>query len=292
MRILFKKPPYFSLENTVLAHGWVYLPPYNWDGYALCGAFSIKDDAFDFTVMEKGRNITIELVGRTSRYSEDDFIPIFRYALSLDFPLEDFIELCTAKKNKKLKNMARAGWGRILRSTSTWEDAVKTLFTTNCTWGNTERMAKNLCEILGNRTQNGNFSFPSARKVLKGYAKLKEVRIGYREKYLSELAQKVTDGIISLDACLASGGRSRDKAERDIKSLKGFGDYAANHLLMLYGWTDFLPVDREVLKYLGVKPVGSGEIPKNITHYSEYERFRYTAYKLERVARRRNWIGD
>ncbi len=292
MKILIKKPLYFSLKNTVMAHGWVYLLPYNWDGSALYGALSVNNDAFDFNISEKGKNISIDLVGRTSIYSEDDFIPIFRYALSLDFPIEDFIGLCTARKNDKLKDMAKAGWGRLLRSTSAWEDAVKTLFTTNCTWENTQRMTLNLCETFGERTKSGKSAFPSAKKLVKGNARLKEVRIGYREKYLSELAEKVANGDISLDSCQSSSGRSREEVERDIKSLKGFGDYAANHLLMLYGWTDFLPIDREVMKYLNLKPLKHGEIPKNIEHYSEYGKFRFTAYKLERIIRRRNWIGD
>lgn len=44
-----------------------------------------------------------------------------------------------------------AGAGRIVRSPTVFEDVVKTLCTTNCSWGATQRMVGALLEHLGRR---------------------------------------------------------------------------------------------------------------------------------------------
>jgi len=83
-----------------------------------------------------------------------------------------------------------------------------------------------------------------------------------------------------------------ETAEHEIRSWHGFGNYATRHLLVLMGYHQYLPIDREVGNHLGIRKPGDRDSNLDSTHFDEWGRFRFTAYKLTRVVRRLNWIGD
>ena len=60
------------------------------------------------------------------------------------------------------------------------------------------------------------------------------------------------DGDLDLDAWC----REEDTAalRATVLGVKGIGNYAANHLLMLLGHYDQIPCDSEVRSYLGISP--------------------------------------
>jgi len=62
--------------------------------------------------------------------------------------------------------------------------------------------------------------------------------------------------------------------------------YATRHLLVLMGYHQYLPIDREVGNHLGIRKPGDRDSNLDSTHFDEWVRFRFTAYKLTRVARR------
>ena len=66
------------------------------------------------------------------------------------------------------------------------------------------------------------------------------VRAGYRSAYLHELARKIADGEIDPDAWLALDS---DAMFKTVKSLKGFGDYAAGTIARMYGHFDKIAID-------------------------------------------------
>jgi N-glycosylase/DNA lyase len=215
------------------------------------------------------------------------------HMLSLDFPLTEFIAVCRARKVTALLRLARRGWGRMFRSPSVWEDAVKTLCTTNASWGYTEKMCRNLCAQLGEPTPSGLKTFPGPDAILKaGQRFLKNsVGMGYRAKSLVMLARKAAAGKVPwlLDCTERPDAAA---AEKEIRSWHGFGSYATKHLLVLMGFHDYLPIDREVGNHLGIRKPGDKGSDLNSDHFEDWGKFRFTAYKLTRVARRVNWIGD
>ena len=83
-----------------------------------------------------------------------------------------------------------------------------------------------------------------------------------------------------------------DTAEREISSWHGFGKYATRHLLVLMGFHQYLPIDREVGNHLGIRKPGDRDSNLDSEHFDDWGKFRFTAYKLTRVARHMNWIGD
>ena len=218
---------------------------------------------------------------------------VAEHMLSLDFPTDEFAEKCKRKKATTLLRLARKGWGRMLRSPTYWEDAVKTLCTTNASWGYTQKMCRRLCDELGEETPSGLRTFPPPAKVLDaGEPFLKKtVGMGYRSKSLVLLARRAVsgDGPWLLDS---SARPDAATAEQEIASWHGFGPYATKHLLVLMGFHEYLPIDREVGNHLGIRKPGDKGSGLDSDHFEDWGKFRFTAYKLTRVAKRVNWIGD
>jgi hypothetical protein len=290
--IRIPKPSFFSLENLVLSHGWVNLYPYGWLNNKLRGTFDLKNRAFDYDVTETDKSLLVNITGNLEGISSNQIIKMFEHSFSFDFPSENFISVCNDLGRDDLAKMAIDGWGRLLKGLTPWEDAVKTLFTTNCTWSNTQKMSLNLCKHLGKKTQIGRFTFPSPKVVYDNQVKVKKLKLGYRSDYLILLSERVCSGEIDLQNLIKQKGVTFNEISKKIHSFKGFGDYAANHLLVMYGWYNVLPVDREVMKNLGIKPTSSGRCPKGIEHFKEFSEFKFIAYKLDRIKKKQNWIGD
>jgi len=215
---------------------------------------------------------------------------LVRRILSMNFPLGDFRRACADRDDKVTLRLARAGWGRLLRSATPWEDAAKTLCTTNASWGHTQRMCSGLCDVLGETTPSGVRAFPTPRAVLKAGRSVLEstVRVGYRSKALLDLAERADSGVLPW-LTGSNGLPPEEELLKEVGSWRGFGPYAAHHTMVLLGYHRYLPIDREVAKYLASVP---GLENRMGSAFEEWGEFRFTAYKLNRVARRLNWIGD
>ena len=99
------------------------------------------------------------------------------------------------------------------------------------------------------------------------------VRAGYRNAYLYDLARSVADGSVDLDAWQRLDS---DGLFNAVKSLKGFGDYAAGTITRMYGHFDKIAIDsacREMYAKLhngGVKGSDS-DIKAHFAQYGEWQ---------------------
>jgi len=284
IKIRFNKPELFSLEKTVMSHGWVMLEPYSWTQQILSGVTNLGGKSVSFSIRETKFSILAE--AECDRSREAELRAALRYALNLDFPLEKFAELAARVGRKELSLMAHDGWGRLLRSTSIWEDAAKTLLTTNCNWNRTREMTKNLCNLYRSNCADNKPPFPLPGQISKNPELLDEAGLGYRAPYLLELARRINVGDICFDSFDRKLARNKSKAESCIREIRGFGPYAANHLLVLLGWHDCLVIDSDVVKYLGLKRSQNGRLPSDSGLYREFGEFRFTAYIIERIVKR------
>src|SRR5204862_4724334 len=102
--------------------------------------------------------------------------------------------------------IASSGAGRLLRAPTVFEDLVKMICTTNCSWALTDKMINSLVDALGRKSNDGGRSFPTpeamARKSEGFYRE--EVRSGYRAPYLKELAERVASGEMEVESWLMS----------------------------------------------------------------------------------------
>jgi hypothetical protein len=125
-----------ALTAILRSHGWAYLAPCE----VVDGGFRYAmplGARFAVTITVAGLNgSTRTSIDRALSPSQTDRVrSTVKHMLSLDFPLADFVAMCRSKKSTPLLRLARRGWGRMFRSPTYWEDAVKTLCTTNASWG-------------------------------------------------------------------------------------------------------------------------------------------------------------
>lgn len=243
--ILLETPPTFSFRHTVYSHGWSELPPFqlddeNWHlDYVFRGARGSKP--VPITVSEAGAGmLRIEIARR--KFDEERLVRDVRHILRLDDPLEDFYDLTDG--DERLAWVSSANAGRLLRSPTVFEDMIKTLCTTNCSWGLTRNMVRNLVSMLGQSGPGGVSAFPTAEALASVPEKFyrDEIRAGYRSPYFLEVAEAVASGKLDPESWLTTDLPTAE-LKKEIKSVKGFGDYAAENLLKLLGRYDGLALD-------------------------------------------------
>jgi len=155
-----------------------------------------------------------------------------------------------------------------------FEDLVKMICTTNCSWSLTEKMVTGLVQNLGRESDDGRKTFPTAEAMALMPEKffVNEVRAGYRSPYLKELAEKVASGHFDVEGWLKSDLPTSELI-RKLKAVKGVGDYAAENLLRLLGRYDGLALDSWTrAKFFQVRNNGRKANDKKIARY--YSRFK------------------
>jgi 3-methyladenine DNA glycosylase/8-oxoguanine DNA glycosylase len=191
-------------------------------------------------ISEDDGGIRIEV--SRSRFDNEKLIRDVRHILRLDDPLEEFYRITDIEERLWWVSASKAG--RLLRSPTVFEDMVKTLCTTNCSWSLTKSMVTNLVETLGESGSGGVKAFPTPEalaSVSENFYR-DEIRSGYRSPYFLELAEAVAGGKIDPESWLTTDLPS-DELKKEIKRVKGFGEYAADNLLKLLGRYDGLALD-------------------------------------------------
>ncbi len=192
------------------------------------------------SVKESGGKLEIEVAGE--KFDERKIIGGVRHILRLDDDLTDFYKL--AEREKSLAWIAERKAGRLLRSPTVFEDLVKTVCTTNCSWALTKKMTTNLVEKLGVSAENGKKAFPTAAEMASVSTEFyrEEIRAGYRAAYFAELAEAVASGRVNPESWLSSDLPAKE-LKREMKKIKGVGEYAADNLLKLVGSYEGLALD-------------------------------------------------
>jgi 3-methyladenine DNA glycosylase/8-oxoguanine DNA glycosylase len=190
-----------------------------------------------------------------------------RHILRFDDDLQKFYKI--VKSKKELAWIAKQNAGRLLRSPTVYEDLIKTVCTTNCSWALTKKMTANLVEKLGEKSKTGESAFPTAEAMASVPAEFyrDEIRAGYRSSYFAELAENVASGRINPESWLDSDLPTAE-LKKQMKRIKGVGDYAAENLLKLVGRYDGLALD-SYLRAQFYRKHGDGQICAD----KEIERF-------------------
>lgn len=212
---------------------------------------------------------------------EEEIIAKLRWMLRLDEDLSSFYE--RAQASDGLWTEVRTGRGRLLRSPTLFEDVVKTICTTNTTWRQTKGMVQRLVDYLGSSyPQDPDLkAFPAPEQIEAAGIEFlqKEIRLGYRSAYVHQLAQEVVSGERDLTR-LKESDLPTPELKKELLTIKGVGEYAANTLLMALGRYGELALDSEMRafvkeKYFDGQQVTDAEI---LAVYDEWDQWRYLAY--------------
>ncbi|MEW5975907.1 MAG: Fe-S cluster assembly protein HesB [Acidobacteriota bacterium] len=246
-RIRIPVPPDFDFWRTVQSHGWYVLPPFFLDSSKrVLGRLVQTDRQLVWLELQTaGRAILAKCRSRLP-LSDSDSASIKTQVvrmLRLDQSLQDFHSaLQLIRGNGDFSWIIHSKAGRLLCGTSLFEDLVKMICTTNCSWSATERMVKNLVSELGTPFTAGICAFPTPQQLASSSERFlaEKVRAGYRSAYLLQLAEQVACGQLQLDEL--EHLESKPLYQRLI-SIKGVGPYAAGNLMRLLGHYDNLALD-------------------------------------------------
>jgi len=275
MQLQISVPRTFNFKRTVISHGWCALLPFSCD----------RENWVLTRILElpSGAPVTIDIAGRRNnkvivtaskpliKSAETSVLRDVRHMLRLDDDMSHFYQMVATVPD--FEWIATSGAGRMLRSPTVFEDLVKMICTTNCSWSLTEKMVTGLVQRLGKVSNDGRRSFPTA-SAMAGMPLsffVNEVRAGYRAPYLKELADAVADGTLNVEAWLHSSVSMPDLI-KEMRAVKGVGPYAAENLLKLLGRYDGLALDSWTrAKFYEVRNKGRKTTDKRIARY--YARF-------------------
>lgn len=293
MAITIQTPPNFNYKRTVLSHGWCQLLPFEFDlkNWALACTLDVGSaKAITLRLTHQKRWLNVSTARKTGAQTAARVERNVRHMLRLDDEMDDFYSAVAADSD--FAWIRREGAGRLLRSPTVFEDLVKTICTTNCSWTLTEKMVRGLVENLGLEAPEGRRAFPSpaamAHAPISFYRD--EVRAGYRAPYLKELAERVAAGALDVEGWFKSELPSIE-LKRQMKLVKGVGEYAADNLLKLLGRYDGLALDSWVrAKFTRIRNGGRlASDTKIARHYARFKRWRGLALWCDLT---RDWLDE
>ena len=292
-----------DLRRVFLSHGIAELPPMRLDQKAW---------TFEITVPIAGvgaRTLTISqarpghgLISVTGRSLTPKVAAAVmaqvRHVLSLDLDLTPFYTVAADDPDLA---WVLTGAGRMVRSPTVFEDVVKTICTTNTSWGGTTRMVNALVQHLGEKAPAAPpdspygraFPTPQAMAAAPPSFYKKVASAGYRGPYLKTLATEVTRGRVDLEA-LASASRDdlpdEEVADR-LLALPGVGPYAAAHIMLMLGRYDRLILDSwtrpTYARLLGrTRPASDRTIERRFKRYGPYAGLAFWLFLT------RDWLSD
>jgi 3-methyladenine DNA glycosylase/8-oxoguanine DNA glycosylase len=245
MDLTIKTPRDFNFRRTVLSHGWYALLPFELDKKSWTLVRVLDGGQTEPVTVKLSSThgaIKVSTSRRLGKKAAREIERDIRHMFRLDDDLREFYQ--TVAANPEFAWVAHQGAGRLLRSPTVFEDLVKMLCTTNCSWALTEKMISGLVNELGRQSSDGRKSFPTAAAMAQKPEQFfrDRIRSGYRSPYLQELAQRVASGSLNVESWLTSG-LAPDELIKEMKSIKGVGKYAAENLMKLIGRYDGLALD-------------------------------------------------
>jgi 3-methyladenine DNA glycosylase/8-oxoguanine DNA glycosylase len=293
MEITVTTPREFSFKRTIISHGWCQLLPFKIDDekWQLTRTLDLaKDKPVTVTISATKRALRINTSRRLSQTTAKKVVADVRHMLRLDDNIAEFYRLLA--EDEDFKWIPAQGAGRLLRSPTVFEDLVKMICTTNCSWALTQKMVTGLVENLGRESSDGQRTFPTPEAMalmpVKFY--VNEVRAGYRSEYLKLLADSVASGTLDVEAWLASPLSTADLMN-EMRGVKGVGPYAAENVLKLLGRYDGLALDSWTrAKFFSVRNNGRKTTDKKIArYYSRFKEWRGLALWCDLT---RDWLED
>jgi 3-methyladenine DNA glycosylase/8-oxoguanine DNA glycosylase len=271
-----------DLLRTLNSHGFADLPPLRLDEAAhtleltlrLPGARPRRVRVGPGT----GRHAAIEILGpgTPGARAQAAVLDGVRHVLRMDQDLSAFYAACASDPELA---WAAAGAGRMLRSPTVFEDVIKTVCTTNCTWSATTRMVNALVEHLGDPAAGGDGpltnAFPSPERMATTPERFYRdtAKTGYRGAYLISLARSAAGGELDLEAL---GAATREELpdedlEAQLLALPGVGPYAAAHIMMTMGRHSRLILDSwsrpKYARLVGRKAVADATIRRRFRRF-------------------------
>jgi 3-methyladenine DNA glycosylase/8-oxoguanine DNA glycosylase len=290
-----------DLRRTFRSHGLATLPPMR---------FYENADVLEATLPVHGHHPRTVRISKSKpgygvvsvvgpppgREEGEKLLCVVRHVLRMDEDLSEFHSL--AAGDADLYWVTR-GAGRMIRGATVFEDVVKTVCTTNCSWSATIRMVSALVEHLGETAPGAPPKGPSGRAfptpeamAEAGEGFYRDVaRAGYRGRYLLTLARSVANGELDLESLDRDPNElPDDELEKQLLALQGIGPYAAAHIMMMLGRYSRLVLDSwtrpKYARISGKQAATDAEIKAHFLRYGQYRGLAFWLYLT------RDWLDE
>lgn len=279
MRLELPAQPPFSLQQVISSHGWPQLAPFQWDRSS--GELRRVERLASGRVVElrfdqAPGGAAVEIDDDLSDRERAEIEAKVQWMLGLDQDFGAFYAI--ARHEPKLAQAEVQAKGRVLRSPTLFEDVVKTIATTNTTWGGTIRMIDALVRLYGDPLPANpeRKAFPTPERLASADldSLRSQVKLGYRAPYVLALAQAVASGSLDLET-LARADLPTSELRKRLLTIKGVGGYAAANLLVILGRYDYVPVDSWAMsqvsrEWYDGRPVGEKEVNAAFEGWGEW----------------------
>ena len=139
MELKISTPKNFSFRRTVASHGWYGLLPFTLDSkkWELTRVIDVGAKS-PVTIFMTGRKNHVQVTTSRPLTKAESAIVLrdARHILRLDDDLDKFY--LATENDPDFAWIGEQGAGRMLRSPTVFEDLVKMICTTNCSWALTE----------------------------------------------------------------------------------------------------------------------------------------------------------
>jgi len=290
-----------DLWRTLNSHGFAELPPLVVDTMTrtLDLTLRVPRGAPRRVRVRPGRGATatVDVLhgGRLGAATREAIRTGAAHVLRLDQDLSAFY---AAAADDPALEWVTSGAGRMLRSPTVWEDVVKTLCTTNCSWSLTVTMVRALVRRLGEPASGHSgdpsvnaFPTPAVMAAQDERFYREVIRSGYRAPSILRLAELVAGGEVDLES-LGSAPREQlpdDEVERQLIALPGIGPYAAAHVMMTLGRNSRLILDSwtrpTYARLTGRRTVSDRTIERRFRHYGDDTGLAFWLFLT------RDWVG-
>lgn len=287
-------PPDFAFWRTAYSHGWCDLPPFSFDAtrQELGRVLSLADGTVVRCVIRSagaGVRVQVDAPRRLQPGQTHEVRSRIRTCLRFDEDLTPFHAIARAVPEYRWIAAARAG--RLLRAPTVFEDAVKMICTTNCTWHLTVIMVRALVERFGISCGDATaFPAPAAMAAATEGELRRSCSTGYRARSLLELAERVSTGKLDIERWRISETTTEQLFD-EMCGVRGIGPYAAGNLLKLVGRYDYLGLDSWVRKQYALLHTRARRV-KDATierRYAQFGRWRGLLFWLEMT---RDWHDE
>ena len=282
MKFTLETPADFSFYATVHAHGWRDLAPFHWDETGRTLARIEQADSgqvIRLAVREAaGGGLEIET---DADGGEAEIVRKIRRIFQLDLDVAGFHRFCASRP--ELAHIPQKKQGRILRSPTLWEDAVKVILTTNTTWGQTRTMTRRFVAEWGaahtSDPEVRAFPLPQRIAALNFEHFANAAKVGYRAAALYELAKRITEAqdFEAWNDC----SLTTDELRRALLGLRGIGPYAAACLMLYLGRPDKVNSDSWARTLVGRelgRSVSDADVHAFFADYGEWRGLVYHFY--------------
>ncbi|XWS10573.1 hypothetical protein CRYUN_Cryun38cG0007700 [Craigia yunnanensis] len=322
----------FNMEKAVCNHGLFMMSPNVWipSTKSLRRPLRLADSSHSLSVtISHPPNhpfLVIQVHGVHSLSSADEAAILEQVARMLRISNKDEKDV---REFQTLHSSAKErGFGRIFRSPSFFEDAVKSILLCNCGWKRTLTMARALCAL---QAEMANAHLKRKRLKHKKYAKAssnsessvgkfdqslgnfptskelacldekylnKRCNLGYRARCILQLATKIENGEFELNKLEESSADTTfyEIFYQKLMKMKGFGPFICSNIMMCVGFYKRIPSDSETIRHLkevhGKGKCSKRTIEKDVEEtYGKYTPFQCMAYWLELVDEYENKFG-